>query len=108
MKLRLTALALPVILACSAATFAAPVTVVQTGVSFQQALDIIQRAGYQNIHKIELDHNYYVVDAQDANGKAILFKIDSMSGKISPMTAKHVKHRHHHAKHAHHAAKANQ
>lgn len=91
MKLRFTALALPLVFGCSAAI----ALTAQTGISFQQALDVIEKAGYQNIHKIELERNYYEVEALDAKGKEIEFKIDAMSGKILPMkAAKHIKHKH--------------
>jgi hypothetical protein len=105
MKLRFIALVLPLIFAGST-TFAMPIN--QTGISFHQALDVIQKAGYQNIHKIELEHNYYEVEALDAKGKEIEFKIDATTGKISPVKiCKHGKHKHH-AKHKHvkHAAEA--
>lgn len=105
MKLRFTALALPLIFA-SSVSFAMPIA--HTGISFQQALDVIEKAGYQNIHKIELERNYYEVEALDAKGKEIEFKIDAVTGKISPTKiCKHGKHKHH-AKHKHvkHAAEA--
>ena len=108
MKLRFTALALPLILGCSA-TFAAPAA--HNGLSFQQALEVIEKAGYQNIHKIELEHNYFEVEAQNAQGKEIEFKIDSMTGKISPVKeGKYSKHKHKHkqAKHVKHADSATQ
>ena len=98
MKLRVAALVLPLILGSSALFAAASAT--QNNVSFQQALDIIEKAGYTNLHKIELEHNYYEVDALDAQGKRIEFNIDATTGAITP--AKHMKHKKHH-KHAKHA-----
>ena len=96
MKLRFVALAFPLIFGCSALCAASPA--VQGGISFQQALDAVSKAGYKNIHKIEREHNYYEVEAFDAQGKEIKFKIDPMTGAMTPMTeGKHCKK--HHAKH---------
>ena len=103
MKLRFSALALPLVFGCSMA-FAAPAT--QGNIGFKQALDIIEKAGYQNIHKIELEHNYYEVDALDSKGKKVEFNIDAMTGKIMPHTAGKHHHKHHHTHHhKHHHAK---
>lgn len=98
MKLRAATLVLPLVLVCSAsfsaATPATPTTS-QNILSFQQALDVIEKAGYTNLHKIELERNYYIVDAQDAEGKKIDFKLDAMTGAITPILhAKHTKHKH--------------
>ena len=97
------ALTLPLIFACSttfsaSAPHAAPQEV---QMSFQQALDIVVKAGYKNIHKIELEHHRYEVEAFDANGKEVEFTICPKTGAITMGKAK----KHHHGKHhpKHHA-----
>ena len=101
MKLRVAALVLPLVLVCSASFSAATTpTTSQNILSFQQALDVIEKAGYTNLHKIELERNYYVVEAQDAQGKKIEFKLDAMTGSITPILhAKQTKTKHKHVKH---------
>ena len=101
MKLGFVALALPLVFGCSS-VFAAPAQ--QAQVSFQQALDIVEKAGYKNLHKIELEHHAYEVEAFDANGKEVEFKIDAMTGAVSPV--KEHKHHHHAKKHHDKAAPA--
>ncbi len=108
-NLRIAALALPLLFGCSAtfaAHHAAHHAVHKTEVSFQQALDITEKAGYKNLHKIVLCHSHYKVEAFDANGKEVEFKIDAMTGAVSP--AKAAKHHKHHGKHhgKHHAKHA--
>ena len=98
---------MPLLFGCSA-TFAASAAhhaVQKIEVSFQQVLDIVEKEGYKNLHKIVLNHNHYLVEAYDANGKEVKFKIDAMTGAVSPVTA--VKHHKHHEKHhgKHHAKK---
>ena len=107
MKLRFAALVLPLALCCSV-TFAATAAH-HNEISFQQALDIIEKAGYKNLHKIELEHNAYEVEAFDAKGKEVEFKIDAMTGAVTAVKEgkhHHVKHHtKHHAKHHAEAAK---
>lgn len=109
MKLRVARLVLPLMIVCSSsfAISSAPAapSMAQSGLSFQQALDIIEKAGYTNLHKIERESSYYEVDAMDAQGKKVEFKIDATTGAISPV--KMMKHKHKHAKHAKHAKSAN-
>jgi len=109
-NLRIAALALPFIFGCSvtSAASAAHHTAHQmqmNEVSFQQALDMIEKAGYKNLHKIELEHNRYEVEAFDANGKEVAFDIDAKTGAMT--AAKHEKHhkKHHGKHHAKHHAK---
>jgi len=104
MKLRVIALALPLVF-CGSASFAAAPT--QNTISFHQALDVVEKAGYKNLHKIELEHHYYEVCAMNAEGKKVHFKIDAMTGAVLPAkevkhhkSKKHAKHLKHHVKHA--------
>jgi uncharacterized protein YxeA len=111
-NLRIAALALPLLFGCSVTFAAHHAPHHKSEMSFQQALDITEKAGYKNLHKIVLCHNHYKVEAYDANGKEVEFKIDAMTGAVSPATpAKHHKHhgKHHgkhHAKHVKHAKAA--
>ena len=98
MKLRVIALALPLLLG-SSVTLASHMMTASSKhavISFQKVLDVVEKAGYQNVHKIELEHSYYEVEALDAQGKEIKFKVDAMTGKILPM--KQPKHKHHQVK----------
>lgn len=103
-NLRIAALAIPLLFSGSV-TFAGHHAAhpVKSEMSFQQALDITEKAGYKNLHKIVLCHNHYMVEAFDANGKKVEFKIDAATGAVSPATE--VKHHKHHGKHhaKHHA-----
>lgn len=114
-NLRIAALAVP-LLFCGSVSFASHHVVkhAQTGeVSFQQVLDITEKEGYKNLHKIVFCHKHYVVEAFDANGKEVEFKVDAMTGAVSPAkpVVHHGKHhgkhhmKHHHAKHVKHAEK---
>jgi hypothetical protein len=86
-------------LSCSAVFAASPMSDA-AGLSFQQALDVVSKAGYASIHKIEREKDFYEVEAYDAKGKAIKFKIDPMTGVITPMKQMcHHKAKRHHMKH---------
>lgn len=106
MNLRIARLVLPLVLGCSVsfAAVASHHAVQQNLMSFQQAFEAIEKAGYQNIHKIELNHDRYCVEAFDANGKEVKFHIDAKTGAVSQAKAlHHKKHAKHHAKHVKHA-----
>ena len=112
MNLRIASLVLPMLLGCSVtwagstAHHAANHAAQQKEMSFEQALEAVQKAGYKNIHKIEIKHNRYEVEAFDANGKEIEFNIDPKTGVVSAAKECHKHHgKKHAAKHAKHHAK---
>lgn len=106
-NLRLVAITLPLIFACSTAfsASASHCATQETQISFQQALDIVVKAGYKNIHKIELEHHRYEVEAFDANGKEVEFTICPKTGAITMSKAKKHHEKHHPKHHAKHAKK---
>ena len=97
---RIAALAIPFLFGCSMtfASHTANHVAHEPAMSFQQALDVIEKAGYKNIHKIELEHNRYEVEAMDANGKEMKFHICPKTGAIT-MDKDKKHHGKHHAKH---------
>ncbi len=67
--------------------------------SFQEALDIIKNAGYKTLHKIELKHFIYYIEALNAQDNAVKFQLNAITGDLSP--AELIKH-HHKAQHRYH------
>lgn len=95
MKLRYIALVVPLIVGSSVA-FAANTYSNQpmmkhhskmmenhSMISLQHALKLVEKAGYKNIYKVELEHNYYEVKGFDTNGNKVRLKVDAMSGVIT-------------------------
>lgn len=105
MALRSIVLALPLVVGCSVA-IAAPMAQMNppAGISFQQVLDIVEKAGYKNLHEIEREKNAYEVEAFDSKGKKVKFRVDAMTGAMTPMKEEMKKHHHHQKKHHHQKA----
>ena len=99
MKLRYAALVLPLIVGSSLA-FAATSSAYTSSnqpmmqhhakmmqhhsmISIEHALKLVDKAGYKNICKIELEHNYYKVKGYDAKGNKVKLKVDAISGVIT-------------------------
>jgi hypothetical protein len=89
-------IALPLFLGCSVGFSAASVSpAAPAGISFRQVLDIVEKAGYKNLHEIERNHHGYKVEAFDAKGKKVEFHVDAKTGAMSPVKPCEKKHPHH-------------
>jgi hypothetical protein len=100
MKLHFTAIALPLIVASSVAFATAPVTTTtsqyshhsmmkhqmmpqKSMMSIERALKVVEKAGYRNIWKIELENNTYHVKGYDSTGHKVKLRVDPMTGAIT-------------------------
>ena len=96
MKLRYAAMVLPLALASSLAFATAPNAPANNNMmmkhqmmanhsmmSIMHALKMVEKAGYKNIWKIELENKMYHVKGYDAQGNKVKLRVDPMTGAIT-------------------------
>ena len=99
MKLRYAAIVLPLALASSLTFATAPAATNAPAnnhmmmkhqmmanhsmMSIMHALKMVEKAGYKNIWKIELENKMYHVKGYDAQGHKVKLRVDPMTGAIT-------------------------